>query len=584
MTIDYTWWKDATIYQIYPATFANGIKEKYTGDDKTFDGACGDIPGIISKLDYLKDFVDIIWLSPQYDSPQDDMGYDISDYQNIYHRYGTMEDMQNLIKGCHERGMKIIADLVINHTSSEHKWFKESRSSLDNPKRDWYIWKKPRYDEKGNRLPPNNWSSYFSGSAWEYDEATDEYYLRLFASTQPDLNWENEETRNAIYDTALKFWFELGIDGFRIDTACLYSKDQRFLDAPVVYKDQYYQPSEKYTSSGPRIHEFHKEMFKNVTSKYDVMTVGEVGHCSREQALKYVSASEKEMNMIFLFDTVDVGSDKSDRFRYHGFDLKDFKKAVQDQCDFIEGTDAWSTVFIENHDQPRSITRFGDKKYQTKSGKLLALLQTTLTGTLFIYQGQEIGMTNLPREWPIEEYKDINTINYYNAFKEKYGSDPDFPEKEKKLMDVINLLARDHARSPMQWDNSEFAGFAEYEPWTKVNPNYKDINVASQINDPDSLLNFWKKSLKLRKEYKDLLIYGSFRILDFANEQVFTYVKCLPNSDYPKAYIVLNFSKESAKFEKLPHGEHKLINSNADKDNFDEDTLGPYEGRVYIVD
>lgn len=585
MTVDYTWWKDATIYQVYPATFAKGLQGRYTGDDKTFDGACGDIPGIISKLDYLKDFVDIIWLSPMYDSPQDDMGYDISDYQNVYHRYGTMQDMQNLIDGCHQRGMKIICDLVINHTSSQHEWFKESRSSLDNPKRDWYIWKKPKYDKDGNRCPPNNWLSHFSGSAWEFDETTGEYYLKLFAKTQPDLNWENEETRKAIYDTCLKFWFERGIDGFRIDTAGMYSKDQAFPDAPIVYKDQYYQPSGMYTNNGPRIHEFHKEMFKNVTSHYDAMTVGEVGHCSKEQALKYVSKSENEMNMMFLFDVVDVGSDKGDRFRYNGFDLKDFKKAVQNQCEFIYGTDAWSTVFIENHDQPRCISRFGDSKYRVKSGKLLCLLQLTLTGTLFIYQGQEIGMTNLPRDWSIEEYKDINTINYYKAFKEKYGNDADYAEKEKKLMDVINLVARDHARSPMQWDSSEYGGFSDHEPWTRVNTNYKEINVADQLQDPDSLLNFWKKSLKVRKEYKDLLIYGSFEILDFDNEQLFTYVKTLENAKSPKAYVVLNFSTTDVKFEKLVEGgSYKLINCNVKESEMVEDRLSPFEGRVYIVE
>ena len=306
---------------------------------------------------------------------------------------------------------------------------------IDNPKRDWYIWKKPKYDADGNRHPPNNWRSYFSGSAWTYDETTGEYYLRLFANGQPDLNWENEECRNAIYDSALKFWYDRGVDGFRIDTAGLYSKVQTYPDAPIEFPDQEFQPCTLYSHNGPRIHEFHQEMFDKVTSKYDVMTVGEVGHSSREDALKYVGASRHEMNMMFLFDLVDVGCDANDTFRYKGWDLKDFKKAIQNQSDFVKGTDAWSTVFIENHDRPRCVTRFGnDKKYHDKSGKLLAMLQTTLTGTLFIYQGQEIGMTNLPRSWSIEEYKDINTINYYNAFKEKYGNDPDFKEKEEKLL------------------------------------------------------------------------------------------------------------------------------------------------------
>ncbi|KAI5955631.1 MAL6 [Candida jiufengensis] len=583
MTKDYTWWKDATVYQIYPSTFIKGKKGKFEGPKDVFDGETGDLKGIISKLDYLADITDVIWLSPHYLSPNNDMGYDIESYEKILPRYGSVEDMQTLIDECHKRGMKIICDLVINHTSDLHDWFKESRSSLDNPKRDWYIWKKPKYDDKGNRKPPNNWGSYFSGSAWEYDSKTDEYYLRLFDKSQPDLNWENEETRKAIYDSAMKFWLDRGVDGFRIDTAGLYSKVQDFPDAPVLFPEDDYQPSGNLTLNGPRIHFFHKEMYDQVTSNYDAMTVGEVGHCSREEALKYVSASRGEMNMIFLFDTVDVGSDKNDRFRYNGFDLKDLKEAIKTQCEFTEGTDAWSTVFIENHDQPRCITRFGDKKYQTKSGKLLAMFQTTLTGTLFIYQGQEIGMTNVPRDWPIEEYQDVNTINYYNQFKDKYGKDADFAEKEQKLMDIINLLARDNARTPMQWDDSENAGFSDHRPWSKVNPNYKEINVAKQLNDPNSLLNFYKKSLKLRKKYKDLSIYGSFEILDFDNKQTFTYVKSLKDAKSPKAYVVLNFSKDNAKFERLIDGQYELISTNVDKDEFDEEKLSPFEGRIYIV-
>ncbi|EGW34728.1 alpha-glucosidase maltase [Spathaspora passalidarum NRRL Y-27907] len=571
MTIDNTWWKDSTIYQIWPASYK----------DSNGDGV-GDIPGIISTLDYLKDLgVDIIWLSPMYDSPQDDMGYDISDYQNIYPKYGTLEDMQNLIDGCHERDMKIICDLVINHTSSQHAWFKESRSSKTNAKRDWYIWKKPRYDESGNRLPPNNWMSHFSGSAWEFDELTQEYYLKLFAISQPDLNWENKEVRDAIYDTALKFWFDRGVDGFRIDTAGMYSKDQAFPDAPIVFPDQYYQPSGLYTNNGPRIHEFHKEMYKKVTSKYDVMTVGEVGHCSREQALKYVSASEKEMNMMFLFDVVEVGCSTGDRFRYKGWELKDFKKAVENQCQFIEGTDAWSTVFIENHDQARSVSRFGNPQYREKSAKLLSLLQASLTGTLFIYQGQEIGMTNLPASWSIDEYKDINTINYYKQFVEKYGKDADFDIKEKKLMNIISQVARDHARSPVQWDSTAYGGFSTGKPWTRVNDNFKEINVKSQLNDSNSVLNFWRESLKVRKEYKDLFIHGEFKILDFDNTKSFTFIK-ESHKDSQKAYVVLNFSTDSVEFSKLIDGSYKLVHSNVE--DVKEDVLSPYEGRIYIVD
>ncbi|EER30295.1 alpha-glucosidase [Candida tropicalis MYA-3404] len=576
MTIDYTWWKDATIYQIWPASYK----------DSNGDGI-GDIPGIISELDYIKDLgVDIIWLSPMYKSPMEDMGYDISDYEDINPDFGTLQDMQNLIDGCHERGMKIICDLVINHTSADHEWFKESRSSLDNPKRDWYIWKKPKYDADGNRQPPNNWQSYFSGSAWEYDEPTGEYYLRLFAKGQPDLNWENEECRKAIYDSAIRFWLNRGVDGFRIDVAGFYSKEQSFTDAPITYVDQLHQPSKELTSNGPRIHEFHQEMNKEIWSKYDIMTVGEMCHWTKQEALKYVSASRNEMNMMFIFDVVELGTENSDRFRYFGWNLIDFKNAVKSQSDFIKGTDAWSTVFIENHDQPRSITRFGnDKKYHTKSGKLIAMLQTTLTGTLFIYQGQEIGMTNLPRSWSIEEYKDVYTTNYYNEFKKKYGDDADFKQKEKQLMDVINMVARDHSRSPVQWNSSANAGFTSGKPWMKVNDNYTDINVKEQQHNPNSLLKFYQKMLKLRKEYKDLFIYGSFEILDYNNDKSFTFIKEIMDAKSPKAYVVLNFSNDVVPFERLIEGEFELVASNLDSaTEFEESILSPYEGRVYIVE
>lgn len=563
-----TWWKNATIYQIWPASYK----------DSNGDGL-GDINGIIETLDYLKDLgVDIVWLSPHYDSPQDDMGYDISDYNKIYPPYGSMEDMDRLTAEIHKRGMRVILDLVINHTSSEHAWFKESRSSLDNPKRDWYIWRKPRFDAEGNRLPPNNWASCFSGSAWEWDEHTGEYYLRLFASTQPDLNWENEETRNEIYKVALKFWFDKGIDGFRIDTAGLYSKVEGLPDAPIVFPDRKYQPPGDLTNNGPRIHEFHQEMYQKVTGNYDIMTVGEVGNSLREGTLKYVSASRKEMNMIFLFGVVETGVNPADRFLYEGFTLKEFKKQVKEQGAFVEGTDAWLTAFLENHDQPRLVTRFGLTKpeYLFKSAKLLALLQTALTGTLFLYQGQEIAMTNLPRSWDVSEYKDIQTINYWKELEDSGASE----EKKKKVMDAINLVARDHARSPVQWNDSPHAGFTTGTPWTRVNDNYQQINIAKQVGDPNSVHSFWKNALKVRKQYDDLFIYGSAEILDEANEKTFTIVKLSPATK-SKAYVVLNFSEDEVKFEKLVEGDYKLVNTNVkDPGEF----LGPYEGRVYIVD
>ncbi|EAZ63205.2 alpha-D-glucosidase (maltase) (alpha-amylase) (MALT) (MAZS) [Scheffersomyces stipitis CBS 6054] len=567
------WWKEATVYQIWPASYK----------DSNGDGV-GDIPGIISTLDYIKDLgVDVIWLSPMYESPQDDMGYDISDYEKVYSKYGTLEDLDNLIEQTHKRGMKLILDLVINHTSSEHAWFKESRSSKTNPKRDWYIWKPPVFDKDGNRHPPNNWGSYFSGSTWTYDELTGEYYLHLFASSQPDLNWENVDTRDAIYKSAVEFWLKRGVDGFRIDTAGMYSKVLSFENAPITFPESEFQPCKMFHQHGPRIHEFHKELYDKIISKYDVMTVGEVGHSTREQSLKYVSEEEKEMNMMFLFDVVEVGTDPSDRFRCKDFNLVEFKKAIQSQGEFIEGTDAWSTVFIENHDQPRSISRFGNDspEFRVQSGKALALLQATLTGTEFIYQGQEIGMTNLPRSWDISEYLDINSVNYYRHFKEKYGKDADFKEKSNKLMDSINLFARDNARSPVQWTAGKEAGFTTGKPWTRVNDNYKEINVESQVNDKNSLFTFWKNILKIRKEYKDLFIYGSFKILDTENKQVFTFLKTDQNNK--SAYVAINFSTEKAPFKKLVDGEFNLLYSNVPKAEAKEGILTPYEARVYLL-
>lgn len=579
MTVDNKaiWWKNATVYQIWPASYK----------DSNGDGV-GDIPGIISTLDYIKSIgVDVVWLSPMFDSPQDDMGYDISNYEGVYPKYGTLEDMDNLLKQVHDRGMKLILDLVINHTSSEHDWFKESRSSKTNPKRDWYIWKKPKYDAEGNRQPPNNWGSYFSGSAWKYDETTDEYYLHLFAESQPDLNWENEETRHAIYNSALKFWFDKGVDGFRIDTAGMYSKVQSFPDAPIVFPDVEFQPCKEFHQSGPRIHEFHKEMFQTVTSKYDAMTVGEVGHSTREDSLKYVSASEKEMNMMFLFDTVEVGSDIGDRFRYQGFELPELKDAIIRQSEFTVGTDAWSTVFIENHDQPRCISRFGNpsKQWRVPSGKALAALQSTLTGTLFIYQGQEIGMINLPKEWDISEYLDINTINYFKAWSEKNKpTDEGYQKNLDVLLANINLLARDNARSPVQWDDSEYAGFSTGKPWTRVNDNYKEINVASQVNDPNSLLNFWKKMLSVRKEYSPALIYGNLEVIDKESKENFSYYKV--NGDN-KAFVTINFTESPIEVKSTSSDTFKSVVCSGDSQEESLEpkgtvSLGPWEAKVFV--
>ncbi|KAK6198483.1 glycoside hydrolase superfamily [Scheffersomyces amazonensis] len=565
-TVKHQWWKESIVYQIWPASYK----------DSNGDGV-GDIRGIVDTLDYLKELgIDVIWISPMYDSPQDDMGYDISDYEKIYEKYGTLNDMEDLINESHKRGLKIILDLVINHTSNQHEWFKESRSSKTNPKRDWYIWKPPRYDENGNRQPPNNWGSYFSGSAWTYDQLTDEYYLHLFAESQPDLNWENKLAREAIYKSAILFWLQKGIDGFRIDTAGMYSKVQSFKDVPIIFPDKDFQPCKLYHQHGPRIHEFHKEIYERFIEPFNAITVGEVGHSTREESLKYVSEEAKEMNMMFLFDVVEVGVDSRDRFRYKGYDLIDFKRAFHTQSSFSEGTDAWSTIFIENHDQPRSISRFGNDspEFRVQSGKALATLQVALTGTEFIYQGQEIGMINLPRSWDIKEYQDINTVNYFRENGSKTGDN-------EKLMDVINLMARDNARSPIQWNSSSQGGFTSGTPWTRVHDNYEQINVESQLHDPTSMLSFWKQAIRLRKQYKELFVYGRLEILDWENENIFTFLKIDERGN--KAYVVINFTAKSVNFVNLlPDKTLTLILSNQSKE-LSETQLMPYESRIYLV-
>jgi oligo-1,6-glucosidase len=566
------WWKDGTVYQIYPASYK----------DSNGDG-WGDIQGIISKIPYLKDLgIDIVWLSPMYESPQFDMGYDISNYEAVDSRYGTVEDIEELVRACHIRGMRLILDLVVNHTSHEHAWFKESQSSKTNPKRDWYIWKPAKYTKDGKRMPPNNWRSNFSGSAWEWDEATQEYYLHLFAPEQPDLNWENEETRNAIYDSAMRFWLERGVDGFRIDTVNMYSKGTEFPDAPIIDPNSFEQPASGLFCNGPRMHEFLREMNTKVLNQYDAMTVGELPHTpDPAHVLRYVGSNDKQLNMVFQFDIVDLGIGKVNKYDFEGHNLRELKSVVTKWQSFIAGTDGWTTAFCENHDQGRSVSRFASDSppFREISAKMLALMMITLTGTLFIYQGQEIGMINAPKNWPIEDYKDIESLNYYNQVASRTNNDP---KELARVMAGIQMLGRDHARLPMHWDNSEHAGFttADHEgPWMRVHDLYPEINVATQQAKKDSVLGFWKKMLGLRKNHHDLFIHGNFELYDPLNDKTFVYAK---ESNGQRAVVVLNFTEEQQKFER-PGVEGKWVrlvgNYEADK----EEILKPFEGRVYLV-
>ncbi|GAB5587469.1 hypothetical protein Unana1_02369 [Umbelopsis nana] len=564
------WWKDGIVYQIYPSSFK----------DSNGDGL-GDIPGIISKLDYIKDLgTDIIWLSPHYKSPQVDMGYDISDYQDIHEPYGTLQDCKDLIQACHKRNMKIIFDLVVNHTSDKHRWFQESRKSKDNPKRDWYIWRPAKYDEHGNRQPPCNWRSFFGGSAWKWDERSEEYYLHLFAVEQPDLNWENEHVRKAIYEEAMKFWLDLGVDGFRVDTVNMYSKILPFADAPIEDASDELQPAWMLFCNGPRMHEFLGEMNTQVLSHYDAMTVGELPHTpDPEHVLRYVGSSANQLNMVFQMDMVNLGFGSNFKYDMQEWHLKDLKTGLEKWQSFIIGNDGWTTIFLENHDQARSISRFGsdDPLYRDVSGKMLATFLCTLTGTLFLYQGQEIGMVNVPKSWPIEEYKDLESLNYYNYIKEKTKGDT---KALQTALEGISKLARDHSRTPFQWDDSQHAGFTTGDPWMRVNDIYTEINAKAQLSNQDSILSFWKKAIQFRKEYKDLCVYGDFHLCDLENTATVTYIKHYKGQ---KMLVTLNFTKEAQDIV-IPtdaQGKLELVLSNSESS--DTEKLGAYEARVYIV-
>ncbi|KAL2062018.1 hypothetical protein VTL71DRAFT_6284 [Oculimacula yallundae] len=593
------WWKSSVVYQIYPASFKDG-----NGD------GIGDIPGIISKLDYIANLgVNIIWLCPMYDSPQVDMGYDISNYEDVYPPYGTLADMELLIQESHARGMRVMLDLVINHTSDQHPWFIDSRSSKDNPKRDWYIWRKARYGSDGQRNPPNNWRANFGGgSAWEWDPTTEEYYLHLFTKEQPDLNWENPEARRAIYASSLSFWLERGVDGFRVDTVNMYSKPPGLPDAPISDPEAEAQAAFTLYCNGPRIHEYLGEM-NDILREYNAITVGELPHTpERERVLNYVSAEARQLDMVFQFDVADVGLRK-----IHNFDtiprdwtLPDFKKAVARTQDLIRGTDAWTTVFLENHDLSRSISRFASDlpHHRVASGKMLALLETTLSGTLFLYQGQEIGAINAPAEgYPVAEYKDVESILYYKMVNERSGG---CLENLDRAFSALQHLARDHSRIPMAWDgalpnagfsaagdreNDASTGAGRAKPWMATHPLASEINVADQIKDEGSVLSFWRRMLRFRREHEELLVYGNFRLLQVEDPDLFMFTKDDHQGDI--VVVVLNFTKSTKRWKQPCSEELGLVVAQtiqlrmlmSSVDGMDGgNQLAPFEARIYHVD
>jgi oligo-1,6-glucosidase len=556
------WWKEAVVYQIYPRSFM----------DSNGDGI-GDLRGITERLDYLKDLgVDVLWLSPVYDSPNDDNGYDIRDYRAIMAEFGTMADFDELLAEAHKRGLKILMDLVVNHSSDEHPWFKESRKSRDNPYRDYYIWREGR----GNN-PPNNWASWFYGSAWEYDPPTESYYLHIFSRKQADLNWENPKVRREVYDL-MKFWLDTGVDGFRMDVINLISKHQGFPDGEVTGQYGPYGEPGPFCCNGPRVHEFLREMNREVLSKYDIMTVGETPRVTVDEAKRYTNAEGSELNMVFQFEHVKTEHGPYGKYTRQRFRLEDIKRIMSAWQEGLYAA-GWNSLYWENHDQSRSVSRFGNDStplFREKSAKMLACCLYLLQGTPFIYQGQELGMTNA-RFDTIAEYRDIEALNAYKTLVEQeqvYTHD--------EMMDCINRMGRDNARFPFQWDGGPNAGFTTGTPWIRVNPNHTVINAASQINDENSILHFYKKLIALRKEHR-IILSGSYRLLK-SPEDLWVYVRELEGQTL---LVISSFSDKRQYYtipEDLAEKQRELLIGNYPvEDNWQGINLRAYECRAYLL-
>ena len=548
------WWKEGVVYQIYPRSFC----------DSNGDGI-GDLNGITSKLDYLKELgIDVIWLSPVYKSPNDDNGYDISDYEDIMTEFGTMEDFDKMLSAAHERGIKIVMDLVVNHTSDEHPWFVESRSSKDNEKRDYYIWKEGKDGKE-----PTNWGSAFSGPAWKYDEHTDMYYLHLFSVKQPDLNWENPKVRNEVYDMMTR-WCEKGIDGFRMDVISLISKPVGYPDAKVVglYGDM------GICANGPKVHDYLKEMNERVLSKFDIMTVGETAGVTLEEAKKYANTDGSELNMVFQFEHTDLDSGERFKWDTKPMPLVPLKENLSKWQKGLEDV-AWNSLYFCNHDQPRIVSRLGDESdaYRELSAKCIATCLHMMQGTPYIYQGEELGMTNTVFN-SVDDFRDLESINAYRELIESglFTKDDMFPKIAHK--------SRDNARTPMPWDDSENAGFTTGTPWLALNPNYKKINVADQLRREDSVFHYYQKLIRLRKE-NEIIVYGKYELLLPEDENIFAYTRTLGDK---KLITVCNFSKTEQKFDFTGYENAKVLISNYGGDIRDGGILKPYEAVVLLLD
>jgi len=548
-----TWWKEAVAYEIYPRSFV----------DTNGDGI-GDLKGIISKLDYLKDLgIDVIWICPIFNSPNDDNGYDISDYKDIMNDFGTMADFDELLEQVHARGMKLILDLVINHTSDEHPWFIESRKSKDNPYRDYYIWR----DGK-NGKEPNNWESIFHGSAWKYDELTDQYFMHIFSSKQPDLNWENPVVRKELFET-VNWWLDKGIDGYRVDAISHIKKAPGFPDLPNPDGLDYVS-SFPYHLNQPGIQTFLEELHRETFAKYDIMTVGEANGVSTADADEWVGEKNGKFNMIFQFEANGLWGQDTDG----KLDLLSLKKVYTRWQEALQGT-GWNALFLENHDLPRSVSVWGDdQNYWLESSKALATLFFFMQGTPFIYQGQEIGMTNAKFD-SIDDYDDVSAKNAYSIGIANGKS-------HEELMAPIWINGRDNSRTPMQWSAEEGAGFTTGTPWLKLNPNYKEINVAAAEQDENSILHYYKKMIKLRKS-DELFIYGKYELILPDDEQVYVYTR---EWNGEKAVIIVNMFGREAQItlpEQLNSYEFDLVLGNLQQSaSYDQTmTLAPYEARIY---
>ena len=548
------WWKEAVVYQIYPRSFC----------DSNGDGI-GDLNGITSKLDYLKELgIDVIWLSPVYKSPNDDNGYDISDYEDIMTEFGTMDDFDKMLAAAHERGIKIVMDLVVNHTSDEHPWFVESRSSKDNEKRDYYIWKEGKDGKE-----PTNWGSAFSGPAWKYDEKTDMYYLHLFSVKQPDLNWENPKVRKEVFDMMTR-WCEKGIDGFRMDVISLISKPEGYPDAKVVglYGDM------GICANGPKVHDYLKEMNEKVLSKFDIMTVGETAGVTLEEAKKYANTDGSELNMVFQFEHMDLDGGEKFKWSTKPMPLVPLKENLSKWQKGLDGV-AWNSLYFCNHDQPRIVSRLGDESdaYRELSAKCIATCLHMMQGTPYVYQGEELGMTNTVFN-SVDDFRDLESVNAYRELVESglYTDGDMFPKIAHK--------SRDNARTPMQWDASENAGFTTGTPWIAVNPNYKKINVADQLKREDSVFHYYQKLIRLRKE-NEIIVYGNYELLLPEDENIFTYTRTLDNK---KLLVVCNFSKSEQKFDFSGYENAKVLISNYNRDARKDGILKPYEATVLLLE